>query len=70
MRIVKLIENTDLTFDNLNNIPASMDLDDIDLLADSILSGVEGWVEKKEADELRTECWAEILSRLITLLGR
>ena len=46
MRIVKLIENTDLTFDDLNNIPASMDLDDIDLLADSILSGVEGWVEK------------------------
>ena len=47
-----------------------MDLDDIYLLTDSILSGGEGWVEKKDADELRTECWAEILSRLITLLGR
>ena len=70
MRIVKLIEDTDLTSDYLNNIPASVDLDGIGLLADSILASLEGWVKKKEADKLRTECWAGTFSRLITLLGR
>ena len=71
--VVELIEDTGITSDNLENIPgqlASMDLDGIDLLADSILAGVEGWIKTKGTDELRTECWFETFLRLITLLGR
>ena len=59
-RAVELIKDTDLTSDDLENEPgqlASMDLDDIDLLADSILAGVETWMKKKEANELRDGCW-------------
>ena len=73
MRVVELIEDTGLTSDNLENEPgqlASMDLDGIDLLADSILAGVETWMKKKEADELRAGCWVETFSTLVTLLGR
>ena len=73
MRVVELIEDTGLTSDDLENEPgqlASMDLDGIDLLADSILAGVETWMKKKEADELRAGCWVEIFSTLVILLGR
>ena len=73
MRVVELIEDTGLTSDNLENEPgqlASMDLDGIDLLADSILAGVDTWRKKKEADELRAGCWVKTFSTLIILLGR
>ena len=73
MRMVELIKDTGLTSDDLENEPgqlASMDLDGIDLLADSILAGVETWMKKKEADELRAGCWVEKFSTLIILLGR
>ena len=72
-RTVELIEDTGLASDNIENEPgqlASMDLDGIDLLADSILAGVETWMKKREADELRAGCWVEKFSTLITLLGR
>ena len=72
-RAVELIEDTGLASDNLENEPgqlASMDLGGIDLLANSILAGVETWMKKKEADELRAGCWVEIFSTLIILLGR
>ena len=72
-RTVELIKDTGLTSDDLENEPgqlASMDLDGIDLLADSILAGVETWMKKKEADELRAGCWVETFSTLIILLGR
>ena len=71
--MVKLTGDTGLTGNNLSNVPgqlASMDLDGIDLLADSILAGVETWMKKKEADELRAGCWVETFSTLIILLGR
>ena len=73
MRVVELIEDTGLTSDNIENEPgqlASMDLDGIDLLADSILAGVETWMKKKEANELRAGCWVETFSTLVILLGR
>ena len=73
MRVVELIEDTGLTSDNIENETgqlASMDLDGIDLLADSILAGVETWMKKKEADELRAGCWVETFSTLVILLGR
>ena len=73
MRVAELIEDTGLTSDNPENVPgqlALMDLDGIDLLADSILAGVETWMGKKEADELRAGCWVEIFSTLIILLRR
>ena len=72
-RTVELIKDTGLTSDDLENEPgqlASMDLDGIDLLADSILAGVETWMKKKEVDELRAGCWVEKFSTLIILLGR
>ena len=72
-RTVELIEDTGLASDNFENEPgqlASMDLGGIDLLADSILAGVETWMKKKEADELRAGCWVEKFSALIILLGR
>ena len=72
-RAVEFIEDTGLTSDTLENEPgqlASMDLDGIDLLADSILAGVETWMMKKEADELRAGCWVAKFSALIILLGR
>ena len=72
-RTVELIEDTGLASDTLENEPgqlASMDLGGIDLLADSILAGVETWMKKKEADELRAGCWVEKFSTLIILLGR
>ena len=72
-RAVELIEDTGLASDNLENEPgqlASMDLGGIDLLANSILAGVETWMKKKEADELRAGCWVEIFLTLIILLGR
>ena len=72
-RAVELIKDTGLTSDDPENEPgrlASMDLDGIDLLADSILAGVETWMKKKEADELRAGCWVETFSTLIILLGR
>ena len=50
---MELIEDAGLGSNSLENVPgqfASMDLDGIDLLVNSVLSGVEAWIKKKEAN--------------------
>ena len=63
---MELIEDAGLGSNSLENVPgqfASMDLDGIDLLVNSVLSGVEAWIKKKEVSELRGECcWVEKFS--------
>lgn len=49
---------------------AECDTEGIDLLAESTLVGVEGWIRKKVTDNVQSECWFDNFMKLIKLLQR
>lgn len=46
----------------------SQDIEGIDLLANSILTGVHGWLCQKVICDVRSECWSSSFLRLVNLL--
>lgn len=71
-KLVELIEDTGIGSREVEEVPgqlARLDLPGIDLLSDSILVGIQGWMTASdEPEELRDECWVEPFLHLVELL--
>lgn len=75
MRTTELVEDTDigcgvLTDGSKSDQLARVDLSGIDLLADAILAGAEGWARIKYANELISACWVGAFLNLVDTLKR
>lgn len=73
-RLVELIEDTGIGFGEVEKVPDQLvwlDLPGIDIISDSILAGIEGWMTaSKDPEELRDECWVGLFLHLVELLER
>jgi hypothetical protein len=47
---------------------AEADTEGVDLLAESILVGIQDWMQRKVVDNAKSECWSDNLRNLIKLL--
>jgi hypothetical protein len=67
---IQLME--DLMIDTPNGVEmdqtAESDTEGVDLLAESILVGIQEWIRTKVVDDAKSECWSDNLRKLISLL--